>query len=78
MHNLETNALLTCQHRAPAGATHGRGDVSVVEGDALLAEVPVQLRHELQRPELDILEKNTSTIKTSGARDTGQTMISAS
>ncbi len=43
------------QHGAPAGAAHRRRDEAVGELGALLPQVAVQLRHELQRAELNVL-----------------------
>ena len=43
------------QQRGARGAAHGRGGVAAPVHRARLAHVPLQLRHELQRPELHIL-----------------------
>ena len=42
------------QHGAARGAAHGRRHEAVLELGALLAQVPVQLRHELQRSQLHV------------------------
>ena len=44
------------QQRGARGAAHGRGGVAAPVHRARLAHVPLQLRHELQRPELHILD----------------------
>ena len=44
------------QQRGARGAAHGRGGVAAPVHRARIAHVPLQLRHELQRPELHILD----------------------
>ncbi len=47
------------QHGGSRRAAHGRGHEAVLEVSALLAEVAVQLGHELQGAQLNVLGKRT-------------------